>query len=54
MNFSIPSPSVSENSDATTPVAPIDLEVLAERIYRLFMAEIRNAQARGEQPKRGR
>jgi hypothetical protein len=54
MNFSIPSASGSENTDAAKSVTPVDLEVLAVRIYRLFLVEIRNAQARGEQAKRGR
>lgn len=41
-------------ADPGRRLAPIDLERLADKVYRLLLAELRLGQARGERPPRTR
>ena len=45
-------PPASQETGATheAPLGAIDIEDLAERVYRLMLAEVRLARARGEWP----
>jgi hypothetical protein len=43
-----------DNRSEGRPDAEIDVKLLAEKVYRLLLADLRLAQARGERPTRGR
>lgn len=48
------SPGPDTQPEPQRPAPEIDVKLLAEKVYRLLLADLRLAQARGERPTHGR